>query len=69
MPDYSLFGFSRVKNIWVKVAPGGVRNNGISNQNLQLIRAACQEKNLPPSPYKGLIYLASWPRVFPRRIL
>jgi hypothetical protein len=36
MPYSSLFGFSRVKNIWVKIALGVVKNNRVLEPELHL---------------------------------
>ena len=36
MPDYALFGLFRVKNIWVKIALGRVKNFSVPQPNLPL---------------------------------
>ena len=45
MPYYALFDFSRVKNIWVKVSLGRVKNTGISKPNLYSLKTC--RKSLP----------------------
>jgi hypothetical protein len=47
MPDYALFDFSRVQNIWVKVALGQVKNSTDFQRNLQfpILRAfSCKDR-------------------------